>query len=276
MAMKHITIQRLRLENFKCHRLLELEFDGKSAALYGDNAAGKTSVYDGLCWLLFGKDGRGNGEKNIDIKPLLADGQVADHKAVTQAEAELSVDGTTVTLRRCLRERWTARRGSTQEVFDGNVSEYYIDGVPMQKNEYDRRVAALAGEEQWKLLTSVTLFAEGLDWKRRRAILFELGGTATEREIAESDARFAPLLQAAGTGTLDELKRKLAAQRKALTAAKSDLPARLSEIRTMLEGRAQLDFGRIRQELEAAEERLRGLRAQEEQNATAAKEECPI
>ena len=63
--MTRIQIEQLRLENFKCHRNLELDFGGQNVAIYGDNAAGKTSVYDALTWLLFGKDSAGNGEKNI-------------------------------------------------------------------------------------------------------------------------------------------------------------------------------------------------------------------
>ena len=58
--MKQIKIARLTLENFKCHRFLNLCFDGKNSSIYGDNATGKTSVYDALTWLLFGKDSSGN------------------------------------------------------------------------------------------------------------------------------------------------------------------------------------------------------------------------
>ena len=68
--MKEIKINRLVLENFKCHAFLNLCFEGESRSIYGDNATGKTSVYDALVWALFGKDSTGNGEKNIDIKPL--------------------------------------------------------------------------------------------------------------------------------------------------------------------------------------------------------------
>lgn len=53
--MTEIKIKRLVLENFKCHRFLRLDFDGRNATIYGDNAVGKTSIYDALTWLLFGK-----------------------------------------------------------------------------------------------------------------------------------------------------------------------------------------------------------------------------
>lgn len=83
--MKKIKLQRLTMENFKCHRFLALDFGGGLASIYGDNATGKTSVYDALTWLLFGRDSLGNGEKNMEIKPLNAAGEVADHHAMTEA-----------------------------------------------------------------------------------------------------------------------------------------------------------------------------------------------
>lgn len=57
--MQFIKIDLLKLENFKCHRSLELHFSGQNVSIYGDNAAGKTSVYDALTWLLFGKSSTG-------------------------------------------------------------------------------------------------------------------------------------------------------------------------------------------------------------------------
>lgn len=50
--MTEIKIMRLALENFKCHKALTLEFNGSNASIYGDNASGKTSIYDALTWLL--------------------------------------------------------------------------------------------------------------------------------------------------------------------------------------------------------------------------------
>ena len=102
--MTDIKIKRLYLENFKCHKALTLTFNGGNASIYGDNAAGKTSVYDALTWLLFGKDSAGNGEKNIEIKPLDASGEVKDHLAVTAVEAVLDVSGEELTLRRTYKE----------------------------------------------------------------------------------------------------------------------------------------------------------------------------
>ena len=178
--MAQIRIRGLTLDNFKCHKHLELLFDGKDASIYGDNAAGKTSVYDGLMWLLFGKDSNGNGEKNMEIKPLDSTGAVIDHEAVTAVEAELLVDGEPMVLRRTFREVWATRRGSSEAVFDGNTSEYYINGVPQKKNGFDERIRELVSEETFRLLTSVSYFARDLSWQKRREVLFDMIEEAVE------------------------------------------------------------------------------------------------
>ena len=89
--MKEIRIVSLELSNFKCHKHLRLDFNGNNMVIRGDNATGKTSVYDSLLWLLFDKDSSGNGSKNFEIKPLGADGEVLDHDALTSVEAVLRV-----------------------------------------------------------------------------------------------------------------------------------------------------------------------------------------
>ena len=128
-AMIGIQIDRLRLENFKCHKNLELVFNGQNVSIYGNNATGKTSVYDALTWLLFGKDSSVNGEKILEIKPRESAGAVVNHNAITSVEAVLLVAGDTVTLKRTLREVWSTKRGSSTETFDGHTSEYYVDSV---------------------------------------------------------------------------------------------------------------------------------------------------
>lgn len=260
--MSIIKIQRLTLENFKCHRLLNLVFNGSSAAIYGDNAAGKTSVYDALTWLLFGKDSAGNGEKNIEIKPLDATGAVADHDAITSVEAELLVDGEVMTLRREYREIWGTRRGSSVEVFEGNTSDYYVDGVPCKKSAFDEKIKAMVSEDVFRLLTSVSYFAKDLPWQKRREVLFDMAGTMTDRTIMAQDERFLPLLEAMGKLELDDYKKKLAAERKGFVGAKTETPARISECQKTIEDLEGLDFASAKAEVDALNARKDSLSQQ--------------
>lgn len=240
--MTDIKIKRLSLENFKCHRNLVLNLDGGNASIYGDNASGKTSIYDALTWMLFGKDSQGNGEKNIEIKPLDATGEVRDHDALTAVEAVLDVNGEEVTLRRTYREVWTTKRGSSQATFDGNTSEYYVSGVPCKKNAFQDKVSELVDEDTFRMLTSVSHFASGISWQDRRAVLFKVAGVMDDQQILATNEAFTPLVESMGRLSLEEYKRKMLAEKKKFVGAKTEIPARISECQKTIEGIQGLDF----------------------------------
>lgn len=256
--MKKMKINRLTLTNFKCHDMLNLVFDGRSTSIYGDNATGKTSIYDALTWLLFGKDSTGNGEKNIDIKPLDASGQVRDHQAITSVQAELDVDGEIITLERTYREIWSTKRGSSEAVYDGNTSDYYIDGVPHKKNAFDARIKELVPEDVFRLLTSVSYFASDMKWQDRRATLFDIVGVLSDKEIMATNGQFAPLLDSMGKLNLTEYKAKMVSQRKGLIGVRDDTPTRISECQKTLEDMQGIDF-------EEAKEQEKTLTCQQEE-----------
>ena len=249
----------LRLENFKCHEHLEIRFDGRNASIYGQNATGKSSIYDGLTWLLFGKDS--HGKKDFDIKPLTLEGSVKDHAAITSVEAVLRVDGMERKLKRTYYEVWSTKRGSAEATFDGHSSDYFVDGVPCKKNEFIRRVGEIIEEDAFRLLTSITYFAAELPWQERRAILFDVAAVATDTEILASDARFAPLTAAMQGLTLDDYRKKLAAQRKGLNKVRTDIPARLDECKKTVTDLSGIDFdGLAHQRAEAQGRRAEAQR----------------
>lgn len=243
----------LTLENFKCHEHLEIRFDGKNANIYGENAAGKSSVYDGLTWLLFGKDS--HGKKDFDIKPLTLEGTVKDHAAITSVEAILRVEGVDRKLKRTYYELWSTKRGSAESTFDGHSSDYFVDDVPCKKNEFARRVSEIIEENAFRLLTSITYFASELPWQDRRATLFDVAAVATDEEILASDARFEPLTAAMRGLALDDYRKKLAAQRKGLNKTREDTPARLDECKKTVADLSGIDFAALEQQRAEAQDR---------------------
>jgi len=248
--MTEIKIKKLVLENFKCHKSLKLDFEGGNASIYGDNASGKTSVYDALTWLLFGKDSQGNGEKNIEIKPLDANGEVKDHLAETAVEALLLVNGEEVSLRRTYKEVWTTKRGSSQATYDGNTSDYYVSGVPCKKNAFQDKVNELVDEDTFRMLTSVSHFANGISWQERRAVLFKVAGVMDDEQILETNEQFAPLVESMGKLSLEDYKKKLLAEKRGFVGAKTEIPARISECQKTIEDIEGLDFAGAKAEVE--------------------------
>lgn len=247
----NIKLISIHMENFKCHKNLTVDFGGRDASIYGDNATGKTSIYDAFCWLLFGKDSAGNGEKNIDIKPLNENGEVADHDAVTEVEAVLLADGEERSLKRTYREIWSTKRGSSEASYDGNTSDYYVDGVPCKQTAFKAAVAELVDEDTFRLLTTVNYFPEVMPWAKRRETLFGLFGAESDREIMAGSEKFRPLLDALGRMEMGDLRKVLAQKKKGLMADRNELPARISECEKTIADLEGLDFEGAAEQLEA-------------------------
>jgi len=260
--MTEIKIKRLVLENFKCHKSLKLDFAGGNASIYGDNASGKTSIYDALTWLLFGKDSQGNGEKNIEIKPLDANGEVKDHLAVTAVEAVLDVSGEEVSLRRTYKEVWTTKRGSSEATYDGNTSEYYVAGVPCKRNAFQDKVSELVDEDTFRMLTSVSYFANGISWQARRAELFNVAGVMDDNSILATNEKFQPLVESMGRLNLEDYKKKLLAEKRKFVGAKTEIPARISECQKTIEDIEGLDFAVAKAKVETLTQKKERISAQ--------------
>lgn len=247
--MKDIKLISLELTNFKCHRHLKIDFNGRNTSISGDNGAGKTSVYDSFMWLLFSRDSKGNGDKSIEVKPLGEGGKVKDHDAITAVEAVLLVDGEKISLRRTLQEVWSARRGSSELVYGGNVSEYFVDSVPVKKTAFTDKVNEIVDEETFKLLTSITYFPNDISWQDRRAVLFKVAAVAPDEVIMVTDARFMPLAMSMGKLSVEDYKKKLTAEKRGLVTDKTEIPARISECQKTIEDVQNLDFGKAQVEL---------------------------
>lgn len=247
--MKTIRLLSLTLDNFKGCRHKALDFGGRSARIYGENAAGKTTLYDGLTWLLFGKDSKGRSD--FEIKPLDASGQVADHAAVTSVQAVLDVDGVRVTLRKTFFERWSTKRGHAEATYDGNTSEFFADEVPLKKNEFERRIAELVDEDTFRALTNVAWFCEQLDWRRRRDMLFTVCELPDDKAIMATDPQFDGLADDMGSLCVDDYKRKLQAQRKGVSAERNSIPARIDEQHKLVQSLSGINFADIRAQRDA-------------------------
>ena len=73
----------LTLTNFQGIRHMTLSFSAESASIFGDNATGKTTVFNAITWLLFDKPG--NGAKNFTPKTKGPNGDL--HNLEHSAEA---------------------------------------------------------------------------------------------------------------------------------------------------------------------------------------------
>ena len=230
--MNKIHLKSLDISYFKGIRALHIEFDGDLTSIYGDNATGKTTVYDALTWLLFGKDSSGSAK--FSIKPTGIPG------VTPTVTALLEINGEPMKLCKTLREKWSKPRGCAVAQYDGDTTEYTIDDVPRKEGEYKRMIAAIIDEGVFKLLTNVHAFARDLPWKERRKQLAEVCGLPDDREIMAG--QFDELAGLLGRRTVDEYKAALTAERKGANKTLDSLPIRIDECERRVSELDVLDY----------------------------------
>lgn len=224
----NIKIERLSLQNFKGIRNLEINAEGKNLNIYGDNATGKTTVFDAFMWLLFNKDSLGRSD--FGIKTQDSEGN-AIHNLEHSVECELTVDDAILTLKKVYAEKWTKKRGSAEAEFTGHETKYYINEVPSSKGDYTAKIASIIDEELFKTITNPLYFNEHLKWQERRAILLNICGNISDEDILASSSEFSPLLDELKGRTISEYQKIISAKQKGINDDLKTLPQRIAEAR---------------------------------------------
>ena len=169
--IKDIRLINLHIENFKGINSLDIKLDGEDLYIFGDNATGKTTIFDAVTWLLFERDSEGKAQ--FDIKPLDENGEPV-HGLENYVEGVFSIDGNTIALKKLFKEKWTKKRGQAKKEFTGHTTTYFINGVPTKKKEYLESIKEIATPEQFQLLTDPRYFCSRLKWTERRKVLLEM------------------------------------------------------------------------------------------------------
>lgn len=221
-------LNKLSLSNFKGIKGLDLTFSEYGNIIAGDNATGKTSVFDAFCWLLFGKDSA--DRQKFSIKTLTADGQPI-HNLVHSVTGTFTVAGNELVLERRYYEVWTRHQGEQKPILSSHTTDYLINGVPSKAAEFQSRVNDLTGSaDLFKILTNVMFFSTILPWKERRRMLFDMAGDTGADAKLMSLKMFAPLSPLLNGKSIDELRRELAAKVKEVRAELERIPIRIDEI----------------------------------------------
>lgn len=256
-------LNSLTILNFKGIKSLTINLSGKSASIFGANAAGKTSVYDAFLWLLFGKDSRGSA--TFSIKPIVDGEQL--HNVETHVEAELDTGDGTISLIRKYREVWSRKRGDVSETFTGHESTYYVDGLPVSQAMFKAKVDALVNETTFRSLTNPFYFPEVMKWQDRRSQLFKMFGNLMDADVAAQDPRFQQLLKDCGHYTVEQFRDGMKVNIRKYNTDLKELPARMDEVaRQIIEDD---DTSYAEASLEAIADEIRRLRASLEEDGDA-------
>ena len=219
-----IKIKTLKLENFKGIKDLTIDFK-ETTNIYGDNAVGKTTIFDAYSWLLWDKDSL--NRKDFAIKPYDKDGEEV-HNLESVVEGDFSFDDTDLNLKKIYKEVWTKKRGSTQAEFTGHTTDYYINSVPVKKKEYNERIESVLSEDNFNLLSNPLYFNQFLVKTERREILLSLIEDVKPEDIIAKNKDLEELdLE---TYTVDELKKIAKDSAKKINKDIESIPARIDEL----------------------------------------------
>lgn len=221
---------RLTLDNFKGTKHFSLDLpEGCSAAVYGENGTGKTTLADAWCWLLFGVDSKGQSDsKNGGFQVSTKGTSGLDYSV----SAVIEVDGHTHTLRRVYREEFSRKNGESEKGQAKNHTDYYLDDTPLKtKKQYDAFIDTLfPSREIGRALTIPSYFPRELEPGSRRELLLKLfSPEITEDSVMDRHPELARLRTYKGYKTVEQYRDWAKAQRTAVNKELDSIPGRIDE-----------------------------------------------
>lgn len=257
--MKTIKLKRIELTNFKgiAHRIEEFK-DGENF-IFGANGTGKTTLFDGFTWCLFGKDSHGQSEEKAKIKMLDLSGNPIMHTD-NSVEITLDVNGEELVLKRTYKEKWRKPSGQSEQVYDGQTTVFSWNGnEKISATEYKKRVSELIDEGLFKLITD-PLYFPSLDVKERRNIILAMAGEISDDIIRANNV---DLKDFDAKGNVDEKRNVALSTKNRLVKDRDNYPARIDEqMQTITRKEQELselgepDLARITSEKQLANDKI--------------------
>lgn len=219
-------LKSLHMENFKGIKSLDVNFSNKTS-IKGQNAAGKTTIFDAFTWLLFNKNSA--GEEKFNVRPLDKDGKRIDNVEI-KVVGVIGVDGKEVELSKVQKQNWVKKRGTNTVSLQGNPNSYEIDGYPKSEAEFKAYVSGSAqSEEMFKMTTNPQYFSS-LKWKDQRDILMKLVAEVSDVELAQTDAKYAPLIdELEKAPSTDDIRAKFSKALSEWKKKQAEIPVRIDE-----------------------------------------------
>lgn len=220
-------LKSLHGENFKGIKSIDIKFGEKKTKISGQNASGKTTIFDMFAWLLFNKNSA--GEEKFNVRPLDKDGHRIDNVEI-KVVGVIDVDGKEVELSKVQKQNWVKKRGTNTVSLQGNPNSYEIDGYPKSEAEFKAYVSGLAqSEEMFKMLTNPQYFSS-LKWKEQRDILMKLVAEVSDVELAQTDAKYTPLIgELEKAPSTDDIRAKFSKALSEWKKKQAEIPVRIDE-----------------------------------------------
>lgn len=253
-----VRIRKMKLDNFKGIKTRELNMDGSNVSIFGQNATGKTTLFDAFTWCLFGKDS--TDTQDFWVKPHDENGEEI-HNLETVVELELLVDGLPQKFRHSTEEKWVKKNGEADRVYSGNTHNYWVNDVSRSAKEYDTAVSEIISQDVFRLITNPMAF-NALKWDKRREFLLKLCPVNVD-EIMLAKTEYLPIKEA-----MDYHKTDIYGVRKVKAEAKkrdneemAQLPVRISEQMNVKNNLGDCDTEAARKEIAEIDSQIEQIEA---------------
>lgn len=229
--MKTVTLKSIKLENYKSfsgsltgRKNFSCEL-GKRTKISGRNREGKSSIKDSFFDVLTGK--MADGSQPDKIRPHDKNGVDIDRIDIIR-ELVLEIDGKPVTVTKKTAQKWRKPRGQSEEVFDGNVTTYAVDGFDIKQKQFTEWQENIADPDVLLMCSNARPFLNTVQksTSEARKILERMSGFKVEDFIAQNPeyAQIEEITKGHSVeDTLKQLRKNLNAQKKSADKARTEL-----------------------------------------------------
>lgn len=229
--MKTVTLKSIKLENYKSfsgslpgRKDFFCEF-GQRTKISGRNREGKSTLKDAYFDTITGK--LADGSQPDKVRPHDKNGVDIDRVDVIR-EIGLRIDEKLVTVSKKTAQKWRKPRGQSEEVFDGNVTTYAVDGFDIKQKQFTEWQESIADPDVLLMCSNARPFLNTVQksTSEARKILERMSGFRIEDFIAQNPeyAQIEEITKGHSVeDALKQLRKNLNAQKKSADKARTEL-----------------------------------------------------
>lgn len=220
-----IKLNRITLENYKCFPIKVVDFFQKTE-ISGRNKQGKSTLMNAYMEIFTNKEA--NGSMPDGVRPHNENGEDVQKVDVIR-ELDLEIDGKPTVIRKITKQKWRKPHGQTEEVFDGNVTTYEIDGFATKQKDFAEFMAKIAKPDILLMCSNANPFLSVLQKStaEARKMLEKLAGFDLDEFIRDMGTDYADIANICKGHSLEDV---LKTKRKQLVDQKKKIEAQNTKI----------------------------------------------
>lgn len=218
-----VKLKKIILENYRCFPHKEVDFYQRTK-ISGRNKQGKSTIMSAYLEVMTGKEA--NGTQPDGIRPHDENGADIDKVDIIR-ELHLEIDGKPTVIRKITKQKWRKPKGKSEEVFDGNSTEYEVDGFPMSGTKFAEFIGRIAPADMLLMCSNAQPFLEKMkkSTTEARKTLESISGFSIENFITENGYQEVAELTKGHSveDTMKKLRKQLSDQKKKVDAKNTEI-----------------------------------------------------